>query len=141
MTSSIFVIVKVTYDYYRFQDNLGAATDIDDARRLAAEFANKLGVMVIEDKQQSEDMLKSEVHHILIEEFPQAILKPFQKRVVEEKAEVDIKRQRLSAFIGSLEFTSLPIEEQVRLIHQKELMDSYSAVLGERIAAFTPHGK
>jgi hypothetical protein len=64
-------------------------------------------------------------------------LQPHQQRVVTEKAELDDKLAKLGAFGSTPLFASLPADEQGRLNRQHSLMEQYSAVLGERIAAFT----
>jgi len=56
-------------------------------------------------------------------------MQPHQQRVVDEKAE-------LGAFKNTDVFASLPWQEQERLNTQAHIMTMYSAVLGERIAAF-----
>lgn len=63
---------------------------------------------------------------------------PHQERVVTEKAELDEKRMKLDAFIDwdNAVFRGLPADEQARLGRQLAIMDQYSRVLGERIAAF-----
>lgn len=63
---------------------------------------------------------------------------PHQERVVTEKAELDEKLTKLTAFttMQNQVFAGLPREEQARLIKQRGIMEQYSAVLGERIAAF-----
>ena len=63
-------------------------------------------------------------------------LQPHQQRVVAEKKELDDKRERLGAFKNTDMFASLPWQEQERLNTQAHIMTMYSAVLGERIAAF-----
>ena len=63
-------------------------------------------------------------------------MQPYQGRVVTEKAELDDKSVKLNAFFDSATFDKLSSEEQDRLHRQYELMVQYSAVLGERIAAF-----
>lgn len=60
----------------------------------------------------------------------------FQQRVVEEKAELDAKLDRLTTFLADAKVQALSNEEQVRLRQQAEVMAHYSAILGERIAAF-----
>ncbi len=65
-------------------------------------------------------------------------MQEFQQRVVTEKAELDDKISRLRPFLASETFKALPNDEQERLQTQLALMCSYSDVLGERIAAFTP---
>ena len=63
-------------------------------------------------------------------------LAPHQQRVVDEKKELDEKREKLGVFKGTDFFASLPWQEQERLNTQAHIMTMYSAVLGERIAAF-----
>jgi len=63
-------------------------------------------------------------------------MQPHQQRVVDEKAELDEKLTKLDAFGRTPLFASLPPDEQGRLNRQHSLMEQYSAVLGERIAAF-----
>lgn len=65
-------------------------------------------------------------------------LEPHQQRVVDEKRDLDGKREKLGAFKNTDTFTRLPWQEQERLNTQAHLMTMYSAVLGERIAAFQP---
>lgn len=66
-------------------------------------------------------------------------MKPHQERVVTEKTELDDKRQKLTAFIGTNEtYRTLDKMEQSRLNRQLEAMTLYSNILGERIAAFAP---
>ena len=61
-----------------------------------------------------------------------------QQRVVDEKRDLDEKLQKLTAFISSESFATIvqDAEERGRLVCQEEIMKDYSAVLGERIAAF-----
>lgn len=61
----------------------------------------------------------------------------FRDRVRAEKTELDEKLAKLDAFGRTPLFASLPADEQGRLNRQHSLMEQYSAVLGERIAAFT----
>lgn len=65
-------------------------------------------------------------------------MQDFQKRVVDEKTELDEKREKLGAFKNTAAFARLPWQEQERLNTQAHIMTMYSAVLGERIAAFPP---
>ncbi len=60
----------------------------------------------------------------------------WQQRVIDEKAELDAKRERLGEFKRGIPFERLPWQEQERLNTQAHLMTAYSAVLGERIANF-----
>jgi hypothetical protein len=64
-------------------------------------------------------------------------MQPFQQRVIDEKKELDEKLQRLGAFFDNETFNGLPEDERIRLKRQESLMQAYSEVLGERIAAFT----
>lgn len=64
-------------------------------------------------------------------------MEEFQKRVVEEKEELDKKAMKLSEFIGhSPIFDTLDPAEQERLKEQNDIMWQYSEILGRRIAAF-----
>lgn len=64
-------------------------------------------------------------------------MQPHQQRVIDEKTELDDKRDKLSAFIdGNAIFANLDDLEQGRLTRQLECMNEYSGILGERIAAF-----
>jgi hypothetical protein len=69
---------------------------------------------------------------------PQSTLQPHQERVVIEKLELDEKLAKLKAFAfgGNPIFGTLPPEERDRLERQFDAMSRYSAILGERIAAF-----
>ena len=64
------------------------------------------------------------------------IMQSYQQRVVEEKNDLDRKRELLTAFIGGDVYRSLDKTEQSRLNRQLEAMSLYSAILGERVAAF-----
>lgn len=63
-------------------------------------------------------------------------MQPHQERVVTEKAELDAKLEKLGAFFQGSIIETLDQAERDRLKRQYEIMDQYSAVLGERIAAF-----
>jgi hypothetical protein len=61
-------------------------------------------------------------------------LKPYQKRVVQEKKELDTKLKKLNEFMlapGGVE----PVELEL-LKRQLEAMTRYQTVLGERIARY-----
>jgi len=64
-------------------------------------------------------------------------MEPHQQRVIDEKKELDDKRERLSKFFTSPVFDGLDRSEQARLQRQKMAMDEYSFVLGQRIEHFT----
>lgn len=73
--------------------------------------------------------------HVTADE-PAEGLQPHQQRVVTEKADIDERLGRLLAFFQTPTFEGLPETERSRLRNQARLLDGYSAVLGERIAAF-----
>jgi hypothetical protein len=60
----------------------------------------------------------------------------YQERVIEEKRELDVKRENLERFINGAIFLSLPPDEQERLRSQRYFMNGYSEVLGRIIEAF-----
>ena len=64
------------------------------------------------------------------------ILQPFQRRVVEEKNDLDNKLCKLATFINSPAYAELSMEEQSRLDDQRHSMVRYSGILGDRIVAF-----
>lgn len=63
-------------------------------------------------------------------------LQPYQRGVVDEKAELDEKVTKLDAFMGTEAYFALPEPERYRMARQTRYMTSYSVVLGERIQAF-----
>lgn len=64
-------------------------------------------------------------------------MKPYQQRLVDEKAELDKKAKALSDFIGlNDEFEKIDPDEQERMKEQCEIMWQYSEILGARISAF-----
>lgn len=64
-------------------------------------------------------------------------LLPHQIRVVAEKRELDERLQRLVAFMDAVTFAELPEAERARMTRQRDVMTELSAVLGERIDAFS----
>ena len=63
-------------------------------------------------------------------------MQPHQQRVVDEKTELDAKREKLAEFKNTLVFEKLPWQEQELLNTQAHIMCLYSAILRFRIAAF-----
>ena len=63
-------------------------------------------------------------------------MKEYQKRVIEEKAQLEEKHTKLILFTESLEFEHLNRSEQLLLMKQDIIMELYSEVLAERIASF-----
>lgn len=61
---------------------------------------------------------------------------PYQRRVVEEKEDLDFKRTKLGEFKNTDAFAKLPWEQQELLNTQAHIMTMYSAVLAERIRTF-----
>lgn len=64
-------------------------------------------------------------------------MQPYQQRVVDEKAELDGRREKLHAFMTSSAFDELTDGEQMRMAKQCRLMRELSDVLGDRIKNFT----
>lgn len=60
-----------------------------------------------------------------------------QKRVIEEKKDLDEKLKRLINMDQTV-FFNLPSDEQGRLLDQLEVMKRYSEILADRIAHFDP---
>lgn len=60
----------------------------------------------------------------------------FQQRVIDEKAELDCKLEKLIPFLSSDTCHGLPFDERSRLKRQADVMKEYSSILGERISAF-----
>lgn len=86
---------------------------------------------------QSGDVDRAQVFHQTAEPFAsQAAAGDFRQRVRDEKAELDDKLSRLQPFLASNIFAGLAPAEQDRMRRQLSLMQDYSAVLGDRIAAF-----
>lgn len=69
---------------------------------------------------------------------PQPVRVPveWQSRVIEEKAELDKKLEKLRAFFGTLEYSKLERQDQMLLIEQRTAMTDYSNILRDRIARF-----
>lgn len=61
---------------------------------------------------------------------------PHQQRVIDEKRELDGRVEKLMEFFNKRMFDELPTGEQSRLRIQLYAMQTYGAVLGERIAHF-----
>ena len=62
----------------------------------------------------------------------------WQQRVVDEKKDLDQRREKLTLFIHmpNPAYAALLPEDQALLIRQKKEMDQLSATLGERVARF-----
>lgn len=64
-------------------------------------------------------------------------MQDYQQRVINEKIELDTRREKLGEFKNTNQFIMLPWQDQELMNTQAHLMTAYSAVLGERIASFT----
>ena len=62
---------------------------------------------------------------------------PHQLRVIAEKNALDDKLFMLKLFLHGPVFLTLPGDERRRLRRQAEVMEEYSAILAERIVAFS----
>jgi len=60
----------------------------------------------------------------------------WQKRVIEERDQLNSKLAKLKMFIDTDQLHELPAEEAGRLLNQRDAMARYSAILDDRIAAF-----
>ena len=63
-------------------------------------------------------------------------MKPYQKRVIEEKSYLDDKLDRLTKFIESDAFDELDADDRRLLVKQEDAMTIYSEILEERIDKF-----
>ena len=63
-------------------------------------------------------------------------MEEYQKRVIEEKAELDEKIKKLEAFISSKRIISINLMERARLQSQYDTMVKYSNILNQRIINF-----
>ena len=64
------------------------------------------------------------------------IVEQYQQRVVEEKEQLDERSIKLSDFFITDLYINLSEVEQDRFVSQYKVMQEYSRILGERIAAF-----
>lgn len=64
-------------------------------------------------------------------------LPPHQQRVIDERADLVGRLDRLTIFFDTPTFASLDAAEQSRLQYQAVAMKEYAAALAERIVAFT----
>ena len=63
-------------------------------------------------------------------------MEDYQQRVIDEKAELDAKLEKLREFQTTTKFGSINNDKKNRLYRQEEVMTEYSKILGERIKAF-----
>lgn len=67
-------------------------------------------------------------------------MEPYQQRVIDEKAELDAKLQKLAAFRQTPACEALDWTERADLAIQQDAMTSYSLALGRRIGRFQGNG-
>lgn len=63
-------------------------------------------------------------------------MQPHQRRVIDEKAELDGRAAKLDDFCISDTFMTLPVVEKRLLIKQLNAMLAYSEILEDRISLF-----
>ena len=63
-------------------------------------------------------------------------MQPYQQRVIDEKAELDIKIAKLDYFRVSGEMSKIPVDQQDLLDLQHNAMFTYSIILELRIKSF-----
>jgi len=63
-------------------------------------------------------------------------MEDWQKRVLEEKVELDSRLEQLQSFLRGDIFACLPDDDQSRLERQAIIMAKYSSILRERIHYF-----
>lgn len=63
-------------------------------------------------------------------------MSPHQQRVVDEKAELDGRIERLASFLRSERAFNVEQMEALRLERQLDLMEQLSELLGDRISNF-----
>ena len=68
-------------------------------------------------------------------------MEAYQQRVVEEKRELDMKRDKLTEFLKSPNRIRVPQHEQDCLTLQLAAMEVYSSILAERIVHFGSSGR
>uniref|UniRef100_A0A6M3JJD0 Uncharacterized protein n=1 Tax=viral metagenome TaxID=1070528 RepID=A0A6M3JJD0_9ZZZZ len=72
MKERIFVVVLVTYDYYRFQTNLFASTDKKECIKFCKKYnkgREEQYLIVLKEKNSTLIDTSSEVRHLWIQEF------------------------------------------------------------------------
>ena len=67
-------------------------------------------------------------------------MQEYQKRVVDERDELELKAGKLMGFMATGAFKTLDVDEQVRMKLQLKFMTAYWEVLNERIRAFKKDG-
>jgi hypothetical protein len=60
-------------------------------------------------------------------------VRKFIKRLIKEKADLEIKRNKLNTFLGSERFAQLKRPERILMRQQYKVMTEYQGILGERL--------
>ena len=63
-------------------------------------------------------------------------MEEWQKRVIKEKQDLDLKRERLDSFFSKKAFADLDDDQKALMVDQSLIMGEYSEILGKRIDAF-----
>ena len=63
-------------------------------------------------------------------------MEEYQKRVVDERFQLQNRVAKLQSFVNSEKITNLAAEEQSLLLRQLDVMHQYNDILGERIERF-----
>lgn len=64
----VFILVKVTYDYYRFQDNIGVFSDVDSAIQEAKKQSPEYPIYFYNENE-NDELDEKELCHYLIQSF------------------------------------------------------------------------
>ncbi len=87
----------------------------------------------IDSESVEESARNKELEDLMVE----SATEPHQQRVIDEKRDLDDRALKLGNFIGlNPIYKTLDVSEQDRMMKQYEIMCKYSAILGDRIAAF-----
>ena len=65
-------------------------------------------------------------------------MNPYQERVIEEKEALEEKYRKLTTFFDQPAFQDVPMDEQVRMARQADVMKEYLDILNARIVRFEP---
>jgi len=63
---------------------------------------------------------------------------PWQRRVIDEKDELNVKITKLGGYLAGEQFPTLDQAEQDRLTRQLSVMQEYRSILAARIEAWNP---
>lgn len=63
-------------------------------------------------------------------------MEDYQKRVIDEKKELDSKIEKLNSFFETATYNSMEYDDRKLLLDQSDAMSKYSEILEERINKF-----